>query len=256
MQVNTTDLLITLWRGFPAAAEFINPGYPGFLQSTGGLQLSLLITVCSIALAIVPGFILSLPGLVSKNSTSMPVKLITGLFSFVARGFTEVVRGIPIMTIALLFFYLPYPLFKLRVPPVVLAVSAFAVYASVYLGEIFRSGFRAVDKKTIEAAKVLGLSSLAILTRIRLPVAARVMIPALVNLLVTIFKDTSVLTAVAVGELTYTGRQLFVATPGNYSLILLLIVLIYWTVSFLGSKTVKLLESGALKGYHNRKENQ
>jgi len=254
--MNTADILITLWRGFPAAAEFMNPGYPRFLQSTGGLQLSLLITVCSMALAIVPGFILSLPELVSKNNAPIPVKIITGLFSFVARGFTEVVRGIPIMTVALLFFYLPYPLFKLRIPPVILAVSAFTIYASVYLGEIFRSGFNAVDIKTIEAARVLGLSSLAILTRIRLPIAARVMVPALVNLLVTVFKDTSVLTAVAVGELTYTGRQLFVATPGNYSVILLLIVLVYWAVSFLGSKAVKLLESGALKGYLNRKENQ
>ncbi len=245
--MNVAEILTILWKGFPKAAEFINPSYPRFLQLTGGLQLSLIIAISSFLLAIVPAFILAILRQKSNRQASTINKIVTSFFSVITKLLTEILRGIPIMTLALLFFYLPYPLFKLRVPPVLLAVSAFTIYASAYMTEIFRSGFNAVNKNTIDAAKLLGLSAFSIFLRIRLPITIRTMIPTMVNLLITIFKDTSVLTALAVGELTYTSRLLFVSTPENYSLILILVVSIYWTISFLGSKTVRILESKTLK---------
>ncbi len=248
--MNVTELLTILWQGFPKAAEFINPSYPRFLQLTGGLQLSLLIAICSFLLAIVPAFILAILRQKSNRQASTINKIVTSFFSVIAKLLTEILRGIPIMTLALLFFYLPYPLFKLRVPPILLAIAAFTIYTSAYMTEIFRSGFNAVNKNTIEAAKLLGLSSFSIFFRIRLPIAIRTMVPTLVNLFITIFKDTSVLTALAVGELTYTSRLLFVSAPGNYTLILILVVSIYWAVSFLGSKAIKILESKTLIGSH------
>lgn len=246
--MSLAELLRILWEGFPKSAEFVNPRFPEFLQLTGGLQLSLLITIISIILAVIPGFILALCRQKTNEQSPFVLKLASSLFSVLAKLYTEIVRGIPIMTLALLFFYLPYPLFKMRVPPVILAVSAFTIYASAYMAEIFRSGFNAVDRNTIDAARILGLSPFSILFRIRLPIAVRAMIPTIVNLGITVFKDTSVLTALAVGELTYSSRLLFVSTPGNYSLILMLVVFIYWTISFFGSKTVTILESKKLKG--------
>ncbi len=231
-----------MWQGFPVADEFLNPLYPEFLQSTGGLQLSLLITAAALFFGAFPGLLLALLRGEEKKNRPLSVRAIQWFGSAVSRTITETVRAIPVMTIVLLFFYLPYPLLKLRIPPVVLAIAAFSLYASVYLGEILRSGFIAVAPETLEAAKLLGLKPLTVLIKIRLPIALRTMLPAVASLLITVFKDTSVLTAVAVGELTYTGRQLFTADPGSYQLILIIIVLIYWSISFLGSKLVKHFE--------------
>ncbi len=240
-----------MWQGFPVADEFLNHRYPGFLQSTGGLQLSLLLTASALFFGAFPGLVLALLRGEEKQNRSLPVRMIKWFGAAVSRTITETVRAIPVMTIVLLFFYLPYPLLKLRVPPVVLAVAALSLYASVYLGEILRSGLKAVAPETLEAAKLLGLRPLTILIRIRLPIAFRTMLPAVTSLLITIFKDTSVLTAVAVGELTYTGRQLFTADPESYQLILIIIVFIYWSISFLGSKIVKHFEKYSLQIFSN-----
>jgi ABC-type amino acid transport system permease subunit len=140
-------------------------------------------------------------------------------------------------------FYLPYRLGALRVPPVVLAVAAFSLYAGVYLSEAIRSGFGAVDSGWVDAARVLGLSGRQILWRIKLPIALRVMVPAMLGQAITVFKDTSVLTVVAVGELTFSARQIQVSEPANYAVVLLLVLLIYWSVATAGSVLVYCLEA-------------
>lgn len=154
----------------------------------------------------------------------------------------EGVRGVPIMILVLLTFYLPSRLFGLRMPAVFLAVGAFSLYAGVYLSEIFRSGFRVVDQRCIDAARTLGLGPWAILLQIRLPIAARAMTPALVGLAITVFKDTSVLVVVAVAELTCTGRLIQASAPGNYALVLSLILLLYWSIATAGATLVARLE--------------
>jgi ABC-type amino acid transport system permease subunit len=52
--------------------------------------------------------------------------------------------------------------------------------------------------------------------------------PDLINLAITVFKDTSTLAVVAVPELTYTARQLLIAEPLNYGLVLLVVLGLYW----------------------------
>ena len=123
-----------------------------------------------------------------------------------------------------------------------IAVSAFSLYSSVYLSDIFRSGFRAVDPGWIDAARVLGLSKRQILLRIKLPTALRAMLPALLGLAITVFKDTSVLVVVAVGELTYSARQIQVAHPAYYAVVLGVVIFMYWSVATAGSIVCSRLE--------------
>jgi putative glutamine transport system permease protein len=95
----------------------------------------------------------------------------------------------------------------------------------------------------LDAARTLGLSPWQILWRIRLPIALRTMLPALLGQAITVFKDTSVLAVVAVGELTYTARQVQVSQPVSYGLLLLLVLLIYWSVATAGSVLVARLDA-------------
>jgi ABC-type amino acid transport system permease subunit len=131
----------------------------------------------------------------------------------------------------------------LRLPAVVLAVAAFSIYNGVYLSGIIRSGLSAVQPGWLDAARTLGLSPWQILWRIRLPIALRTMLPALLGQAITVFKDTSVLAVVAVGELTYTARQIQVSQPVSYGLLLLLVLLIYWSVATAGSALVARLDT-------------
>ena len=146
------------------------------------------------------------------------------------------------MILVLLVYYLPYSLFALRLPAVILAVIAFSLYTAAYLCDIFLSGFNAVDQQWINAAKVLGLNHTQILFKIKLPIAIRAMLPAMLGLGITVFKDTSVLVVVAVGELTYSARQLQTAEPVNYALVMAMVILMYFTIATSGAAMTGIFE--------------
>ena len=148
-----------------------------------------------------------------------------------ATAFVEGVRGLPVILLVLIVFSLPYPLSGLRLPGVVLATVAFGLYAAAYLSESLRAGLRAVDPQLRESGRVLGLSGMQVFAHIELPIIYRTMRPDLINVAVTVFKDTSTLAVVAVPELTYTGRQMLMSEPHNYGIVLLVVLFLYWVPS-------------------------
>ncbi len=243
--MNVGEILRILFLGFPVPPEMIDPNYPAFLQRIGGLQLTIVITILSLFFGAPLGLVLALFKNVGqqRHETSKKERGLFLSIRWIATIIIEGVRAIPAIILILLAFYLPFRLFGLRVPPVILAVGAFTLYAGSYFSEVFRSGFKAVDERCIHAAKVLGLTRMQILMKIELPIAIRAMAPTFLNLSITVFKDTSVLVVVAVPELTYSGRSLLVASPASYSLVLFLIIFIYWTLSTTGSVMAHRLES-------------
>ena len=243
--MNLGEILRILFFGFPVPSEMIDPNYPEFFQRIGGLQLTAVITILSLFLGAPLGLVLALfrTGRKQRHEASNKIREFYFSVRWIATILVEGVRAMPLIILVLLAFYLPFRLFGMRVPPVILAVGAFTLYGGVYLSEVFRSGFNAVDEGCIHAAKVLGLTRRQILMRIKLPIAIRAMVPTFLNLSITVFKDTSVLVVVAVPEITYSGRSLLVAMPASYSLVLFLIILIYWTLATTGSAMAHWLES-------------
>lgn len=231
--MSITEILRVLVVGFRPPEEMIDPDYPEFIQTIGGLEFTFAITLLSLALGILLALVLVFMRgrRVDKfRKTSWAWKVLLRLVSTTSLLVTEVIRGLPIMLLVLLVYFLPYPLFGIRVPAAILAVLAFTLYAGVYLGEILRSGLRAVPEGVLDASRVLGLSYYRIFFTIKLPIALRTMLPAMLGLVITVFKDTSVLMVVGVAEMTYTSRQLQVAEPVNYLLVLFLLICIYWSI--------------------------
>jgi polar amino acid transport system permease protein len=85
-------------------------------------------------------------------------------------------------------------------------VVTLSVYAGAYLVEVFRAGLDAVPRGLIDAGKAIGLTPYQRLMHVRLPTMLRMTLPALSNTFVSLFKDTSVASVIAVPELTY-GAQ-------------------------------------------------
>ena len=81
-----------------------------------------------------------------------------------------------------------------------------SAYAGAYLVEVFRAGLDAVPRGLIDAGKAIGLTPFQRLVHVRLPTMLRIALPALSNTFVSLFKDTSVASVIAVPELTY-GAQ-------------------------------------------------
>ena len=89
------------------------------------------------------------------------------------------------------------------------AVISLSFFAGAFNVEIFRSGIEAVPESTIEAAEALGFSRLQIYKDITLPLAFRVILPALNNNLVNLVKTTTLAYAIAVPEMLYEANQIW-----------------------------------------------
>ncbi|MBI3084217.1 MAG: ABC transporter permease subunit, partial [candidate division NC10 bacterium] len=85
-------------------------------------------------------------------------------------------------------------------------IITLSVYAGAYMVEVFRAGLAAIPKGLIDAGKAIGLNAWQRLIWVRLPTMFRIVLPSLSNAYVSLFKDTSLASVIAVPELTY-GAQ-------------------------------------------------
>ena len=122
-------------------------------------------------------------------------------------AYVEVFRGTPFLVqLYLLYFGGPYMGLSLDALPA--GLMALSVYGGAYFSEVFRLGFEAVPRGHVEAAECAGLSRAQIVRRILLPEMAVLVLPASVNLAVSLLKDTSVLSVITVQELTFTAAAI------------------------------------------------
>jgi polar amino acid transport system permease protein len=118
----------------------------------------------------------------------------------------EFIRNVPLILLVYLVFYgLPQAV-DIAYDATTSFVVTLSLYSGAYLVEVFRSGLAAVPAGLIDAGKAIGLTPWQRLLHVRLPTMLRITLPALSNTFVSLFKDTSVASVIAVPELTY-GAQ-------------------------------------------------
>ena len=166
-----------------------------FDKLSGGLLLSLELAIVSIAIGAVIGLTLAI-WYVSAG------KLVRTLIA----GYVEFIRNVPLILLVYLVFYGLPTAVDIAYSPTVSFVLTLSLYAGAYLVEVFRSGLEAVPRGHIDAGKAIGLTPFRRLLHVRLPTMTRITLPALSNTFISLFKDTSVASVIAVPELTY-GAQ-------------------------------------------------
>jgi polar amino acid transport system permease protein len=120
-------------------------------------------------------------------------------------------RGTPILVQLLITFYI-LPFLGLELEPIVAATLALALNTAAFQSEIYRAGLQAVPKGEIEAARMLGLSPSAIFINIEVPQAVQAMLPALVGEMQALVKNSSLVSVIAVTDLTRRAQQVASST--------------------------------------------
>jgi len=120
-------------------------------------------------------------------------------------------RGTPILVQLLITFYI-LPFLGLELEPIVAATLALALNTAAFQSEIYRAGLQAIPKGEIEAAKMLGLTPFAIFLNIEAPQAVRAMLPALVGEMQALVKNSSLVSVIAVTDLTRRAQQVASST--------------------------------------------
>ena len=201
----------------------------------GGLQLSLLLTLGTILMALPLGILLAL-----ARRSSLP------LLRWLTTGYIELMRGMPL--IAVLFFgQLMIPLFLPEgwtFSRVLRAVLSLGFFMAAYMAEDVRGGLQSIPRTQLEAARSLGLSPLLTVALVELPQALRTALPALANQCVASLQNTSLLAYLGLIELLGISRSIL-ANPnylGRHLEVYLWLALVYWAVCILMTSLARRVE--------------
>lgn len=195
-----------------------------------GFGVTVLCWLAGTVLGAVLGFILAL-GLRVRNT----------VLSVVLRAYIEVIRGTPFL-VQLFILYYGGPSFGLVLDPIPAGIIGLTIYGSPYFAEIFRAGFGAVPTGQVEAARMLGMSRLAILRRVMLPQMLISILPSLTNFSIILTKETAVLSVITVPELLFEVTTMSTETFAFFEATLLLAAF-YWLLVELTSYFGRLAEA-------------
>jgi polar amino acid transport system permease protein len=124
-----------------------------------------------------------------------------------ATVYTEVIRGTPLL-MQLIVLYYGLPSVGINLEAVMAGIIGLSANSAAYVGEIFRAGIQSVGRGQREAALASGLTRLQTMRHIIIPQAFRLVLPPLTNEFVTMLKDSSLVSTLAIAELLRTGREI------------------------------------------------
>lgn len=134
-------------------------------------------------------------------------------------AYVQAFRNTPLL-VQLYLVYFGLPLIGLAWDPTASGVAALGLYHGAFLSEVFRAGLAAISARQLEAAASLGMPYRLALRRILLPQAVRMMLPALGNEFVLLVKNSSLLSTIAIVELTMSGKLLAERSGAVYEVFL------------------------------------
>ena len=160
-----------------------------------GLALSLELALVSIGIGMIIGLLLALVYVESGKT-----------IRFFVASYVELIRNSPLLLLVYLIFYGIPSIGWFQYSATTSFIVTLSIYSGAYLVEVFRSGLASVPEGLIDAGKAIGMKPWQRLISIRIPTMFRIILPALSNTYISLFKDTSIASVIAVPELMY-GAQ-------------------------------------------------
>ncbi|WP_019997524.1 amino acid ABC transporter permease [Aureimonas ureilytica] len=190
-----------------------------FLFLIESLQWTLILTALALAGGGFVGFFLAL----ARASTLPWLRFLAGLY-------IQVIQGIPVLMILFLSFY-GLALLGFRLPPLIAAGISMTVYASAYLGEIWRGSIQSVAKQQWEASESLAMTRVQQYRYVILPQAVRLSLPSTVGFAVQVVKNTSIASLIGFVELARAGQLVNNATFQPFR-VFLVVAALYFIVCY------------------------
>ncbi len=193
-----------------------------------GLRMTIKISVLSIFF----GTLMGLAGALAKVSRLWLLRALGTIY-------VEWIRNTPLL-IQILFIYFGLGVF-IPFTPLTASVFALSFFSGAYITEIIRAGIQSIQKGQREAAVSLGMTDRQAMFLVILPQAIRRILPPLVGQFISLTKDSSLVSVIAVSELTYVAKNIVTVTFRAFE-VWLAIAGFYFVLSFLLSYSVRTLE--------------
>jgi len=177
--------------------DLVRTSWPALME---GLKNTVTITLISFALALSIGFVFGLFR-VSGNLA----------LDGIARIYVWLFRGTPILVWAFFFYFGVPQLTGASISIWVAGCLTLCLNSGAYLTEVVRGAIRSVDPGQMEAARSLGASAALAMRKVVMPQAVKIAMPSVINQLIIMVKDSSLLLAIGFGELLYQAQQIYAA---------------------------------------------
>jgi polar amino acid transport system permease protein len=207
-----------------------------FPRLIDGLGMTLGITVIVIVLSM----ILAVPVALLRMSNIEVIR-------WVAQGYIELFRCTPLLVQLFWVYYALPTLTGITIPGLVSAVIALTLNLTAFMAEALRSGFQSVPVEQIEAGKMLRLSRWHQIRYIIIPQAVRQQLPVILSLNISLFKDTALVSTIAVADLMFTANK--IASESYRALeILTVAAALYFIIAFPVSLILSRIERNMMQG--------
>ncbi|MHA5107200.1 ABC transporter substrate-binding protein/permease [Oenococcus oeni] len=207
----------------------LKQNWPSFVN---GVIETIKLTVVGIILASIWGILMGVLGVAESKILRTFSNIIIYIF-----------RGLPLLVLAF-FIYIGLPhLLNVKIPAFVAGILTLTLNEGAYTGAFVKGGFLSVDKGQMEAARSNGLSYWQAMRYVVMPQGMRITVPSLINQFIITLKDTSILQAIGLVELTQTGNLIVARTQQGFQIwaivaiiYLVMITLLTWLSNFVQSK--------------------
>ena len=159
----------------------------------------------------------------------------------IAACYVEFFRNLPLILVVYWAFYVLPILTGLGLSAFLTGLAALALNVTAYNAETFRAGINSIRRGQVEAAMALGMSRSQALRRVVIPQALRRILPVLTSTWVSLFKDTSLVSVIAVTELAYVAMQVRAQTFRVLEMLSAMAV-IYWLLGYPQAKLVDWIQ--------------
>lgn len=221
----------TEWKLF--YGKFIKAN--GYRVALRGLVATLEIAVFGLLIGIVIGTLIAVVKVMPKY------KRLPRILSAVCDVYVGFFRGTPMVVQLLIGWFVILPAFHINLDNIAVAIIVFGLNSGAYISEMMRGGINSVDPGQLEAARAVGLPYAPAMLKVVVPQAVKNILPTLGNEFITLIKETSVVSFIAVVDITKAFRQI---GDSNYSYIIpyLMLALVYLILVIGISMLVKRME--------------
>jgi His/Glu/Gln/Arg/opine family amino acid ABC transporter permease subunit len=232
LRIVAAGVVVLALRAIYAAVDTPGIGWDDW----SGLHLTLMVSAIAIVLAFPLGLLLAL----ARRSTLPALRMM-------ATAYIEVIRGVPLITLLfmgqfILGFMMPA---GTVLSAITRAIAVMTFFSAAYIAEIVRGGLQALPKGQTEAGQAMGMAPPPIMRRIILPQALTAVIPAMVGQFISLFKDSSLLSIIAVLE--FLGVRKIIHAQEAFRGVgiaetLVFVAIGYWAFAFAMSRESQRLE--------------
>lgn len=181
---------------------------PHMMASLGaGVEVTVGVSATGLALGLAVGLLTAIP-----RAARVPI------LSQAVYGYVDFFRTTPVLVQLIWIFYVLPVVVGLNLSAWTAGVLTIGLNSGAFLSEIFRAGLVSISQGQRDASRVLGLSRAQTLWHIILPQAVRRVLPAVVNVLIVVVKDSSLVSIIAVADMTYRAEAAVAQTYRPFEL--------------------------------------